>query len=257
MTKIIPIPAFHDNYLWLYQHGDDAWVVDPGDAAPVEATLKEMNLNLAGILITHHHMDHIGGVTSLMSKRHIPVYGNADANISGITHPLKEGDALSLPGLSLKVIKVPGHTLDHIAYFGEADNIGSVLFCGDTLFSAGCGRLFEGTPAMMLESLTKLKNLPGNTKVYCAHEYTLANLAFAKVVMPESSAVQDRINECTTLRLEGKPTVPALLEGEKAYNPFLRTDAPEVIANAAKQLGHKPANEAEVMAAIRGWKDNF
>ncbi len=257
MTKIIPIPAFHDNYLWLYQHQQEAWVVDPGDAAPIEKALIELNLTLTGILLTHHHMDHTGGVRSLTSQRQIPVYGNAEADIQGITHPLHEGDTLALPGLSLQVIKVPGHTLDHIAYFGEAEGIGPVLFCGDTLFSAGCGRLFEGTPAMMLKSLSKLKQLPGATKVYCAHEYTLSNLAFAKVVMPKSVAVQNRINECASLRQAGRPTVPALLEGEKAYNPFLRTDDPQVIEKATAQLGRIPNNEAEVMEAIRRWKDNF
>ncbi|WP_020408870.1 hydroxyacylglutathione hydrolase [Hahella ganghwensis] len=257
MTKIFPIPAFHDNYIWLYQHHQQAWVVDPGEASPVETALLEHNLELNGILVTHHHMDHVGGIRSLLATRDIPVYGYSRANIPLINHPLDDGAELSLPGLKLSVMTVPGHTMDHIAYFGHSDSLGPVLFCGDTLFSAGCGRLFEGTPSNMLHSLAKLKALPGDTRVYCAHEYTLSNLAFAKAVLPKSEAVQHRINECTDLRHKGHPTVPSLMSGELAYNPFLRTDDPEVISQARNRLGHEPEDEAEVMGAIRKWKDNF
>ncbi len=257
MTKIFPIPAFHDNYIWLYQSQQQAWVVDPGDAGPVEACLLEHGLELAGILVTHHHMDHIGGIRNLIARRDIPVYGYSQANIPMISHPLSEGDAVELPGLKLNVMTVPGHTMDHIAYHGESSELGPVLFCGDTLFSAGCGRLFEGTPENMLSSLTKLKSLAGGTKVYCAHEYTLSNLAFAKAVMPDSDAVQQRINECADLRQQGIPTLPSLLSRELEFNPFLRTNDAKIIAQARMKLGHEPQNEAEVMGAIRKWKDNF
>jgi hydroxyacylglutathione hydrolase len=256
MINITPIPAFQDNYIWLIAVDDQAWVIDPGDAQPVLEFLATHKLTLAGIIATHHHFDHIGGINMLLSQNRIPVYGNP-AKISQVSVPVQEGDTLNLNGFKLRVIDVPGNTLDHIAYFGDIPGYGPCLFCGDTLFSAGCGRLFEGTPEIMLSSLGKLAVLPANTKIFCAHEYTLANLAFAKAVMPESADVQTRIDRCQQLRANRQPTLPAILSEELTYNPFLMTSNDQVITAATNQLGHAPDRETDVFAAIRQWKDGF
>lgn len=256
MINIAPIPAFTDNYIWLISHAQRAWVVDPGDAQPVLNYLQQNNLTLAGILLTHYHFDHIGGVNKLLSNAQVPVYGNPQ-KISQVTEALNEGDKIKLENIELEVIAVPGHTLDHIAYFGHIPEQGPCLFCGDTLFSAGCGRLFEGTPEQMLRSLEKLKQLPVETKVFCAHEYTLANLAFAREVMPESQHVQQRLTECEQSRAQHQPTLPARLGDELRYNPFLMADDDQVINAASQRLKAKPANETEVFATIRQWKDSF
>ena len=257
MLKIIAVPAFNDNYLWLLhpQNSTLAYVVDPGDAAPIEEALQKYQLELAGILVTHHHGYHIGGIPALTANRNIPVYGPDSPNIPTVTHPLSDGDTISIAGhFELEVIAVPGHTLDHIAYYIATE---AVLFCGDTLFAGGCGRMFEGNPAQMQASLAKLAQLPPETAVYCAHEYTLANLKFALAVEPDNPRLQSRIHDAEQTRAFGAPTVPSTIGLELDTNPFLRVESPEVIkvANARNSTtGSEPAN---VFAVLRAWKDNF
>ncbi len=259
MIEVYPIPAFQDNYLWLFHQRDSnrAYVVDPGDAAPVEATLKARDLQLAGILITHHHYDHIGGIEQLLNHHRVPVYGPHSNNIPAITHPLREGERIELDaGMCFRILEIPGHTLDHIAYFSQAGDQ-SLLFCGDTLFAGGCGRLFEGTAAQMHRSLAKLAALPADTAIYCAHEYTLANLAFAQAVESDNAALNERIARDTATRKRGDPTVPSTLGLELATNPFLRCSHESVKSAAEEQAGGPLASPEEVLAAVRQWKDNF
>lgn len=256
MIRIVPVPAFQDNYIWLIAQNNHAWVVDPGDASPVIQYLSEHQLVLKGILLTHHHFDHIGGVDKLVQAFKVPVYGNPQ-KIRQVTEAVREGDQLTLEDISLNIIDVPGHTLDHIAYFGEIEGQGMCLFCGDTLFSAGCGRLFEGTPETMYQSLAKLTGLPANTKIFCTHEYTMANLAFAKAVLPDSDAVHNRIKHCQNIRSQNLPTLPAILSEELTYNPFLMSKNDQVIKAASQRLGRIPENDIETFGAIREWKDNF
>ncbi len=256
MINVVPIPAFNDNYIWMISDNSQAWVVDPGDAQPVLAALETHNLELAGILVTHHHFDHIGGVAKLVKTFQVPVIGNPD-KIAQITDNVKEGDNVELLNTSLKVISVPGHTLDHIAYFGELPGTGPSIFCGDTLFSAGCGRLFEGTAAQMLTSLEKLAELPAETKVFCAHEYTLANLAFAKASMPGNQAVEERISACEKLRSQGLPTLPVTLAEEKTYNPFLMARHPDKVRSVIAGTQVKEDDPVSIFAALRSWKDRF
>ena len=236
---IIPLPAFRDNYIWLLRAGTCAVVVDPGEAAPVLRYLADEGLTLAAILITHHHPDHVGGVAELLAQAPVPVHGPALEAIAGIDHPVGEGDVVCLPGLGveLRVFDIPGHTAGHVGYYGD-----SALFCGDTLFAAGCGRLFEGTPAQMFDSLQKLAALPGDTRVYCTHEYTLSNLAFAA---------------SEAMRAQNQPTVPFPLSGEMLTNPFLRVHEPAVIYQAETQAGRGLASPVEVFAALREWKNRF
>ncbi|MFM2398040.1 MAG: hypothetical protein RL341_197, partial [Pseudomonadota bacterium] len=223
MIRIEPIAAFVDNYFWAIHNGAHAWVVDPGDAPPVAQWLQSHALTLAGILLTHHHADHVGGVASLVAGHRVPVIGPAREAIAGVTRKVAEGDEVLLPelGVALAVLDVPGHTAGHIAYAGMVEGE-PVVFCGDTLFAAGCGRLFEGTAAQMWQSLCKLAALAPHTRAYCAHEYTLSNLAFAKAAEPDNAAIAARINACQQLRAEGVPTVPFTLAQELATNPFLR-----------------------------------
>lgn len=256
MLQIIPIPAFKDNYIWLLRNikGTSCVVVDPGDATPVLHYLNEHQLRLAAILLTHHHADHCGGVIRLLEDFDISVYGPARESIATINQPLVAGDRVDLSVLnsSFGVFEIPGHTVGHVAYYGQG-----VLFCGDTLFLAGCGRLFEGTAQQMYQSLIKLAALPDETLVYCAHEYTLANLAFARAVEPYNSMIEDRIKFVEQQREAGKPSVPAKLQLEKATNPFLRCHLP-AIKQAAEKFIEKSLNEpVEVFQVIRQWKDNF
>jgi hydroxyacylglutathione hydrolase len=257
MLEVTPVRAFSDNYIWLVRGtGGDGrvGVVDPGDAAPVRAALERGGLTLAAILITHHHADHTGGVAELLESADVPVYGPAGETIPGRTHSLHGGDQVAVTelGLSFEIIDVPGHTAGHIAYYGHG-----ALFCGDTLFSAGCGRLFEGTPAQMTESLDRLAVLPGETRVYCAHEYTLSNLAFAAAVEPDNAAVADYIRRAESLIADGVPTIPSTLGLEAEVNPFLRCDRPSVVRAAETHSGRQLAGRVDVFATVRAWKDGF
>lgn len=258
MLMISPIPAFKDNYIWMLHlpSSNDVFVVDPGDAAAVETRLARDGLNLAGILITHHHHDHIGGVAELTRNRSIAVYGPDNPAIPGITHRLKDGDAINLYDIRFIIIATPGHTLDHIAYFTEFDD-NPALFCGDTLFVGGCGRLFEGTAQQMHASLLRLAALPGSTRIYCAHEYTQANLQFAMAVEPDNLALQQQVQQVARLRADNQPTVPSILSQELATNPFLRSDQPAVIRAACERGGDADSSPAKVLGIIRAWKDNF
>jgi hydroxyacylglutathione hydrolase len=251
---VTPIPAFEDNYLWLLHDDRSAAVVDPGDAGPVLRHLADHGLTLTAILATHHHGDHIGGVAELASRFAVPVFGPANDNIAGVTDPLSEGDTISVPGLDarLSVIDVPGHTSGHIAYYGNG-----MLFCGDTLFACGCGRLFEGTAAQMTRSLMKLAALPGTTLVHCAHEYTLSNIRFAEAVEPGNAALAERRLAESAKRAKNLPTVPSTIALELATNPFLRLDSPEVIAAARRSAGKALARPDEVFGALREWKNRF
>jgi len=258
MAAIIPIPAFADNYVWLLREGRAAVVVDPGDAAPVQAYLDREGLDLAAIVATHHHGDHVGGIEALVARRHVPVYGPARETIPARTRALREGDGVVLDefGLELFVLDVPGHTAGHIAYTGRVADA-PVLFCGDTLFAAGCGRIFEGTPATMWTSLQKLAALDPATRVFCAHEYTLANLRFAAAVEPANVALAQRQARDAALRDRGQPTVPSTIADELATNPFLRAGEPAVRAAAEAHAGHLLDGDVAVFAALRAWKNSF
>lgn len=258
MLAIHGVPAFQDNYLWVMARGRDAAVVDPGDADPVEAWLAEKGLELRSILATHHHGDHVGGLAELAERWKCPVFGPAGERIAGLTQKLREGERITVPGLEvpLEVLDVPGHTAGHIAYV-HRDPADPFVFCGDTLFAGGCGRLFEGTPEQMVASLSKLASLPPATRVYCAHEYTLANLRFARAVEPENAALAERQAREAARRERGEPTVPSSIGVELQTNPFLRWDAPAVIAAAEARAGHSLPDRVAVFAAIREWKNRF
>ncbi|GCL63395.1 hydroxyacylglutathione hydrolase [Pseudaquabacterium pictum] len=255
--KLIALPAFTDNYIWMLHDDRQAIVVDPGDAAPVAAALDAQGLALAAILVTHHHPDHVGGVAALRPRLQGPVYGPARESIPQPFQPLTDGDRVEVLGLRFQVIDVPGHTAGHIAYFLPAqDGQAPVLFCGDTLFSGGCGRLFEGTPAQMHQSLGRLADLPGDTRVCCAHEYTESNLKFAQAVEPANAALARYTLACRALRADGLPTLPSTIAQERAINPFMRCDAPDVITAAQSRGAADPSGPA-VLGALREWKNNF
>ena len=261
LKDIFPVPAFRDNYLWTFVDGDSvcACVVDPGDAEPVIEYLESRQLRLSHILITHHHADHTGGLDTL-SKRYAPqVYGPANSRIQGITTALGDGDSFELFGTTMEVLTVPGHTLDHIAYYAASpgDIDAPALFCGDTLFAAGCGRLFEGDPAMMYASLQKLARFEGKTRVYCTHEYTLNNLRFASAVEPGNQAIQNRVRMESAKREAGTPTLPSTLELELSTNPFLRCEDSSLAQIAEVKAGHPLQGAVEVFATLRQWKDSF
>lgn len=254
--KLIPIPAFNDNYIWMLHDERRALVVDPGDAQPVLTVLAQHGLTLAAILVTHHHGDHTGGVDVLRQRTGARVYGPATEDMPEPLHRLTGGDVVEVLGLHLEVLLVPGHTAGHIAYWGQVPGADPVLFCGDTLFSAGCGRLFEGTPAQMLASLTRLAALPEATRVCCAHEYTLGSLRFALAVEPDNRDVQAYQARAQALRRQQLPTLPSSIGLEKAVNPFLRTHVPTV-AHAVQQFEPKADDPVAVFAALRTWKDKF
>ncbi len=250
------MPAFQDNYLWLIHDGAHAAAVDPGDAAPILAALEAHGLSLAAILLTHHHADHVGGVPELLRHHPVPVFGPRAEAIAGVTQALVQGDRVTLaqPALQLSVLEVPGHTRGHIAYVASEQGW---LFCGDTLFAGGCGRLFEGTPAQMTASLAKLAALPDDTQVYCAHEYTLSNLRFAQHVDPRNAALATRIAAEQAKRERGQPTVPSSIGLEKLTNPFLRYREP-AIAEQLRAAGRlESAEPLAVFTALREWKNSY
>jgi hydroxyacylglutathione hydrolase len=255
-AHLLAIPAFTDNYIWLLHNGTHAVVVDPGDAAPVDDALDRLNLVLAGILVTHHHADHTGGVDALRSRLQGPVWGPARERMPQPCVALAEGDSIEALGLHFTVLEVPGHTAGHIAYAQTGATAQPLLFCGDTLFSAGCGRLFEGTAAQMSASLAKLAALPADTRVCCTHEYTLSNLRFAAAVEPGNAERAQYDLRCTALREQGQPTLPSNLALELAINPFLRCEQPEVRASALAQ-GATADDKVSVLAALREWKNRF
>ena len=252
--QIEPILAFEDNYIWALRGKGNVAVVDPGEAAPVFRHLETTGDRLCAILVTHRHGDHIGGIAELLHRHPVPVYGPAREAAEVVTHPLHEGDQITLPelGVDFMVLEVPGHTLGHIAFYSDG-----ILFCGDTLFGAGCGRVFEGTLPQMHATLARLAALPPATRVYCAHEYTQSCLRFAHEVEPDNAAIKLRTAAVDCLRTRHQPSVPSTLADELATNPFLRWHCPSIISAATTRLGHPPANDAETFAAIRTWRDQI
>jgi len=255
--NLTPLPAFSDNYIWLLQHQGLALVVDPGDSTPVSEWLAENNHKLDCILVTHHHGDHTGGVAMLQQEWGAKVYGPAKEHLPFEYQALQQGQHFSWGDLNFQTLDVPGHTAGHIAYFAEPAGQEPLLFCGDTLFSGGCGRLFEGTAVQMLDSLDRLAALPGTSRVCCAHEYTLSNLKFARAVEPDNLKLQDYVVHCQSLRSQNLPTLPAKLARELEINPFLRTRSPDVIRAVKHFAPQATDNEADIFAHLRIWKNDY
>ena len=253
MPTITPIPAFHDNYIWLLVNQQRALVVDPGDATPVLNHLDQHHLKLTDILITHHHQDHTGGVKQLVETTGARVVAPEHTPLAYCDLRLLDGDQLELPefDLTFTIMTVPGHTLDHIAYYSPG-----MLFCGDTLFAGGCGRVFEGSMEMMHRSLEKINALPEDTAVYCAHEYTMNNLSFAAQVEPDNDILKKRLRETAQCRAKNQPSVPSTIKIERDTNPFLRCHQPSVIARAEQKTGEKLNQPHHVFATLRNWKDH-
>jgi hydroxyacylglutathione hydrolase len=249
-----PVRAFQDNYVWTLVANGNAAVVDPGEAGPVLAFLRAHKLNLTAILNTHHHADHVGGNAELLEHYPVPVYGPYDDRIPTVSDRVREGDSFTLPGFNLKlsVLEIPAHTRTHIAFHG-----GGMVFCGDTLFACGCGRLFEGTPAQMHTALAKLAKLPGDTRVYCGHEYTVSNIKFACAVEPGNAQLAKWSKTAAALRARDEPTLPSTIALELRANPFMRCTVPEVVESASRHAGSKLADPVSVLGALREWKNNF
>jgi hydroxyacylglutathione hydrolase len=256
MLRIWPVPVFSDNYVWILEREGfkRVAVVDPGDGKPVVEALSRQDLEIAAVLITHHHGDHVGGLPELIRGLHPPVFGSATETVAGVDHPVAGGDRIMLPGLDLEleIVDLPGHTAGHIGYLGAG-----CAFVGDTLFAGGCGRVFEGTMEQMYGSLTRLAELPPETMAYCAHEYTLPNLRFARAVEPGNDALARRFEAVETARAAGQPTVPSTIGYELETNPFLRCGEASVHTAAESHAGHELATPAEVFTVLRTWKDGW
>ncbi|HEY0861091.1 hydroxyacylglutathione hydrolase [Pseudoxanthomonas sp. F37] len=256
--RLLALPAFEDNYIWaLVDDEGDALVIDPGDAAPVLAATGN-GLWPAAVLVTHHHADHAGGIAALRARwPALPVFAPRDDRIPEASDRVGEGDVVQVKHWRLSVLEVPGHTRSHIAFHGGSPDAAPHLFCGDTLFSLGCGRLFEGTPAQMLASLDRLAALPATSLVCCGHEYTLSNAAFAATVDPHNPALRRRIEDARTMRHAGRPTLPVTLASETATNPFLRVDEDALVTAVGHRLGRAPVDRVETFATLRQWKNDF
>jgi len=256
MLQVWPVPIFSDNYVWILERegSNRVAVVDPGDGEPVIEELSRRDLEIAAVLITHHHRDHVGGLPELIRRYHPPVYGSATESVVGVDHPVRGGDQVSLPDLDLEfeIVALPGHTSGHIGYLGAG-----CAFVGDTLFAGGCGRVFEGTMEQMHSSLTRLSELAAETMAYCAHEYTLANLRFASVVEPGNSALAHRVEAAEVTRAASQPTVPSTIGYELETNPFLRGGVASVHSAAESHAGHELESPAEVFGVLRSWKDGW
>lgn len=252
--EVIPVRAFNDNYIWTLVRDGNAAVVDPGDATPVLDYLQGRQLKLTAILNTHHHADHVGGNGALLAHYDVPVYGPHEERIPSVSHRLREGERCAVDGIGieLSVLEVPAHTRSHIAFYGA-----DMLFCGDTLFAGGCGRIFEGTPAQMHAALGKLMALPGHTRVYCGHEYTLANLRFARAAEPDNPEVTAWEQEAAAQRARDAVTLPSTIAREKSANPFVRCAQPGVVASASRRAGRALTEAVDVLAEIRQWKNEF
>jgi hydroxyacylglutathione hydrolase len=252
--EIVPLRAFSDNYVWTIRDGKKAAVVDPGDARPVADYLKREKLELVAIINTHHHADHVGGNAALLTQWKVPVFGPADDRIGEVTDRMKDSARCTLPhfGIEFHVAEIPGHTRSHIAFHGAG-----MLYCGDTLFAAGCGRLFEGTPKQMHESLSRLMKLPDETKVYCGHEYTVSNIKFARAVEPGNIALRELEARAQKQRDQDQPTLPSTIGQEKATNPFVRVREPAVVAAASKRAGRQLSDPVDVLGVLREWKNAF
>ena len=257
MFEISPIKAFSDNYMWTLVEGDQAIVVDPGEAKPIIEAFDKRNLNLNSIIITHHHFDHTGGVLELIDHFNCEVYGPDGGHIKGVSSPLNDNEEFDLLGKKFIALHTPAHTLDQLAYYSEEAYTNPILFCGDTLFSAGCGRIFEGTALQMHDSLSRFAILPGNTKVYCGHEYTQSNLVFAAAVEPNNKFIQEKIKEVNKLRDQDKETLPSVIASELKINPFMRCKEATVVDAAIEYSGKELKEPYEVLGVIRDWKDNF